>query len=107
MSEPPRPSTGALIGGIIAGLVAGSTLLSLIVFVLAGTLLSSLRVSQSAPIFIVGYVIAVGLGVWGLTAGRRHSGFWTGLLIGSAIGMLGGTALCNMLIVQMNNGSMR
>jgi hypothetical protein len=96
-----------MIGGIVAGLVAGSTLLTLGVFFIMAGLLSSVLGNHMWPVFVVGYVVAVGIGAWGVVLGRARSNFLTGLLIGSAIGMLGGTALCNVLIAGMSNGGMR
>ncbi len=105
--EPPKPSAGALIGGIVLGLVAGSTLLTFGVFFVIAALFSSSLGNRMWPVFAVGYVVAVAIGAWGLVLGRVRSNFWTGMLIGSAIGMLGGTALCNVLIAGMSNGAMR
>lgn len=106
MVEPPKPSAGALIAGIIVGLIVGGALLFLVAFLGVGAVLSKFNKSDMTPVFIICYVIAVALGAWGLVLGRARSGFWTGLLIGSAIGMLGVTALCNVTITAFGNGSM-
>jgi hypothetical protein len=103
----PTPSAGPLIGGIVAGLVVGATVLTLTVFLVATTVLSSLHRDQVTPVFIVCYVIAIALGAGGLILGRSRSGFWTGLITGASVGMLGGTAICNLVIAGMSNGAMR
>jgi hypothetical protein len=105
--EPPKPSAGALVGGIIVGLVVGGAVLFLVTFLGVGAIASNFGKNDTAPVFIACYVIAVGVGAWGLVLGRASSGFWTGLLIGSAIGMLGITALCNTTIAGFGNGGIR
>jgi hypothetical protein len=101
-----KSSTGALIGGIVTGLLTGSTVLMLGVFFVLTMLLARVRSDSVVPIFITAYVLAVAIGAWGIVLARKGSGFLTGLLIGASIGMLGGTALCNVTIVAMSNGSM-
>jgi hypothetical protein len=107
VAQSPKPSAGPLVAGIVTGLVAGSTVFFLVVFLVSVAILSSLHQDRQVPVLVACYVIAVALGAWGLVLGRARSNFLVGLLIGGAIGMLGGTALCNVLLAGMSNGAMR
>jgi len=82
-----------MFGGVIVGLLIGSTALTLVVL---GGLFSIINANRT-PLwgFVTSYVLGAAIGACGIVLTRRRAGFWSGLLIGSGIGLLGGTTLCN------------
>lgn len=101
MSRPPA-NTGALVAGIVVGLFIGGTALALLLFVLFGVTIDKVSKNQNL-VFVCEYVVAVLIGVGALMAVRRSVGFGSGLLVGLAAGLLGGTAFCNVLVGGLNN----
>lgn len=100
---PQRPAnTGALVAGIVTGLFIGGTVLALLLFVLFGVTVDKVSKNQGL-IFVCEYVVAVLIGVGAMIAVRRSVGFGSGLLVGLAAGLLGGTAFCNVLVGGLNN----
>lgn len=101
MSQRPA-NTGALVAGIVVGLFIGGTVLALMLFVLFGAAADKASKSQALA-FVCEYIVALLLGVGALMAVRRNVGFASGLLVGIAAGLLGGTAFCNVLVGGLNN----
>lgn len=101
MSRPPA-NTGALVAGIVVGLFIGGTALALLLFVIFGVTVDKFSKNQGLA-FAGEYVVAVLIGVGALMAVRRSVGFGSGLLVGLAAGLLGGTAFCNVLAGGLNN----
>lgn len=101
MTRPP-PNTGALVAGIVVGLFIGGTALALLLFVLFGVTVDKISKNQSL-VFVCEYVVAILIGAGALMAVRRSVGFGSGLLVGLAAGLLGGTAFCNVLVGGLNN----
>jgi hypothetical protein len=79
---------------VIVGLVIGSTALTLLTFFI----LASALQKASAAAWIACYVIGVAIGIGGIFFMRRRAGFWSGFVLGTGIGLLGGTALCNVMV---------
>lgn len=101
MSQQPT-NTGALVAGIVVGLFVGGTALALLLFVLFGVTVDKFSKNQGLA-FVCEYVVAVLIGAGALMAVRRNVGFGSGLLVGLAAGLLGGTAFCNVLVGGLNN----
>ena len=93
---PPSPnrSPGAFAAGIAVGVVFGGFLLTIVIFFPVMGLMSS----SPAIAFVVSYVVGIALGASAFSLTRRATNFWTGLMIGSAAGLLGATALCNAIV---------
>lgn len=98
--SPPAPkrASGAFAAGIAVGVIfGGAILLAIIFFPLMGLL--SDRGGSGAPfVFLITYVIGIAIGLWAFYLSKRWLNFWTGLMMGSAAGLLGATALCNVII---------
>ena len=88
------PSVGVTIAGVIVGLVIGSTGLTLLTFFILASALQNV----SLVAWIACYVVGVAVGVGGIFLMRRRAGFWSGFVLGAGIGLLGGTALCNVMV---------
>lgn len=98
---PQRPANqNAFVGGLVLGLFAGGIVLAFILFVLFGTTIGSTHIEFA---FAAEYLVAILLGVAAMMAVRRYAGFGSGLLVGVAAGLLGGSALCNAVMSGLNN----
>jgi hypothetical protein len=103
--QPPvKTDVTALVIGLVVGLLLGGSVVTLILFLLFGVAMDqAAKTNGPALTFILEYVVAVLLGVGAAVALRRSVGFGSGLLLGLAAGLLGGTALCNVLAGGLNN----
>lgn len=102
MSQRPA-NTGALIAGIVVGLLVGGSALALLLFVIFGVTFDKVAHNNQSLAFACEYAVAVLIGSGALIAVRRSVGFGSGLLVGLAAGLLGGTAFCNVLVGGLNN----
>jgi hypothetical protein len=100
-SKPP-PSTGALIGGLAIGLALGGTVAWVIVLIVGAFLSQVISPNSNVLPFIFAYVVALALGSLAIIV-RKQGSLIMGLFIGLSVGMLGGTALCNLVIVGLGN----
>jgi hypothetical protein len=90
------PSTGQFIGGLIAGFVLGGVLLMPIAVFGLMAFFAGLGLSDGLA-FLVTYAVGAAIGFVGAWLSRVRRGFVCGLLIGLAAGLLGLTALCNVI----------
>jgi hypothetical protein len=97
------PQQGGFIGGLIAGFALGG------VVVMPAAVLTAMLVfthfSNANPnwAFIAVYVLGVALGIWALALVRSRIDFISGFVGGIAAGLLGLTALCNVLLGGFGN----
>lgn len=98
-----HPQQGRFIGGLIAGFAIGGVVL-MPVAVLTSVLVFN-RFSNANPnlAFIAVYVLGVALGLWALALVRSRVDFTSGFVGGIAAGLLGLTALCNVLLGGLGN----
>ena len=96
------PSPGQFIFGLAIGAAIGGFVAMPIAVLAMSLIFNSLHVSP-AYAFIVIYVIGGGLGAWGLWRSRKAVDFVNGFVIGSAAGLLGLAALCNVLLGGLGN----
>lgn len=102
MSQQPVNS-GALIAGIVVGLLIGGSVLALILFAIFTVVVDRFGKNIEGLAFVFEYIVAILIGVGAMIAVRRSVGFGSGLLVGLAAGLLGGTAICNVLVGGLNN----
>jgi hypothetical protein len=96
-----NPQQGRFIGGLIAGFAVGGVVL-MPAAVLTSTYVFS-RSSNANLAFIVVYVLGIVLGIWALVLVRARIDFASGFVAGIAAGLLGLTALCNVLLGGLGN----
>lgn len=103
--QPPvKPDVTTFIIGLVVGLFLGGSALTLVLFVLFGVGLGQSEKTNGLGLaFILEYVVAILLGIGAAIAVRRRVGIVSGLLLGLAAGLLGGTTLCNVLAGGLNN----
>ena len=104
MESKPPPSAGALIGGIAAGLFAGGIVIWIVTGIIFALIFQAIKATSSnnnLP-FILNYVLAVGIGASSIFL-RNRNWFMMGFLIGACIGMLGSTAVCNVVVTGLSN----
>jgi amino acid transporter len=96
----PKSEVGAFVIGLILGLGVGGTVLTLLSFaIVAGlTQLLSPRAQGDSWVLFFAAIPALGLGWWAVVLSRSAINFFSGALIGLAAGMLGGTALCAVMV---------
>ena len=98
------PQQGAFIGGLIAGFAVGGIVLMPAAVIAAMLVFQSFTANQNYA-FIAVYALALALGLWAVALGRARIDFISGFVAGGAAGLLGLTALCNVLVGGM--GGMR
>lgn len=98
------PQQGAFIGGLIGGFAVGGVVLMPAAVIVAMLVFQRFTANQNYA-FIAVYALGAALGLWALALGRKRIDFISGFVAGGAAGLLGLTALCNVLIGGM--GGMR
>ena len=90
----------AFVIGLVLGLGIGGTLLTLLCFgaVSIATSLLFPKVPGNGWLTFFTAVPALALGWWAVVLSRKAINFFSGAVIGLAAGLLGGTALCGILI---------
>ena len=103
--QPPvKADVTAFIIGLVVGLFLGGSVLTLILFLVFGLAVDQVQKTNGLGLaFILEYVAAVFIGIGAALALRRRVGIISGLLLGLAAGLLGGTALCNVIAGGLNN----
>lgn len=101
--QPQGASVGAFIAGILVGLFLGGTILAFLLFVIFGVTAERLGKNAQELAFVAEYIVAGLIGVGGIIVLRRSVHIGSGLLIGIAAGLLGGSALCNAMVGGLNN----
>ncbi len=86
----------------MVGIAVGGFVVMPLAVLLAATI-GERFTSNAAYGFAVIYVGGFALGVWGVALARRRIDFMSGLVTGSAAGLLGLTALCNAIIGGLGN----
>ncbi len=85
-------------------MLVGGSLLALMLFLIFGVALDrAARIRGQELAFVLEYIVAILIGVAAAMALRRSIGFGSGLLLGLAAGLLGGTALCNAIAGGVSN----
>src|SRR5579862_9839636 len=95
--KPPKGSEN-FAGMLILGLLAGATVLFVANALLVVILVSALKITNTVLIFSIGNVAAVILGFqagWRTITSRSSN---NGFLVGCAIGLLGATSLCEVML---------
>ena len=95
----------AFVIGLVLGLGIGGTLLTLLCFG-AVSLLSSLlfpKAQGDGWLAFFTALPALALGWWAVVLSRKALNFFSGAVIGLAAGLLGGTALCAIMIGGLGN----
>jgi RsiW-degrading membrane proteinase PrsW (M82 family) len=101
--QQPGPNVGSFIVGVVVGLFVGGTALAFLLFVVFGVIVDRLGKNAVELAFVAEYLVAALIGVSGILALRRTLHVGSGLLIGLAAGLLGGSALCNAIVGGLNN----
>jgi hypothetical protein len=99
---PQGPQVGPMIIGIVVGMGLGGTVLFFCVLLVIGVLSATMggRANDVSTqiAFVIAYIVAAGAGLWGVLLARKAVNFLAGLIIGLAAGLLGSSALCNLII---------
>lgn len=96
-------SVGPFIGGLIVGLIVGGIVLPLPIFFVATALIEAVKVNANWLAFAIDYALVIALAAWAFVSVRRRLTFFTGFLVGSTVGLLGGTALCNVFATGLSD----
>lgn len=108
-AAPPPHKEGDIIGfviGLVIGLPVGGTVLTLLFLIIVAGVVQLLLPSASGDStrwMFLGGVPALALGWWAVVMSRKAMNFFTGALIGLAAGLLGGTALCALMMGGLSN----
>ncbi|HEY1976913.1 MAG TPA: hypothetical protein VGG89_10230 [Candidatus Baltobacteraceae bacterium] len=101
--QPPvKSDVTTFIIGVVVGMLVGGSVLTLVLFLVFGIAIGQATKNLSLA-FILEYAVAILLGTGAAMAVRRNVGIVSGLLVGLAAGLLGGTALCNTIAGGLNN----
>jgi hypothetical protein len=91
------PAPGQFIGGLIAGFAIGGIVLMPIAVIAMAVNFNRSSANTNLG-FILIYVLAAILGVWGIARIVVHLNFLSGLIAGAAAGLLGLTAICQLVM---------
>ena len=92
----------SFIAGLTAGFLIGALVLTPIAILTLAYLFSRSNANQSIG-FIIIYVLGAALGLWGLWLTKMRVGFVSGLIMGGSAGLLGLTAVCNVIVGGLGN----
>jgi uncharacterized membrane protein len=101
-TKPPSPARCIL--GLIAGFALGGIVLMPVAVLSFSFLFERFTANQTYG-FIAVYVLGALLAIWGVWRIRARTDFVSGLITGAAAGLLGLSALCNVLVSGL--GTMR
>ncbi|MBV8491497.1 MAG: hypothetical protein JO199_13300 [Candidatus Eremiobacteraeota bacterium] len=106
MSEnapPPQRSTALPFAiGVVVGLLAGSIFLWLLLLAGSSMLTSALHVKAAWAPLIPCYIVGIALGYFGVREMMKGVGFLGGFMLGAAVGALGSSTLCTLVVGTMS-----
>lgn len=91
------PAPGQFIGGLIAGFAVGAVVL-MPTAVIAMAVIFNRSSTNTNLGFVLIYVLAAILGVWGIVRIVVQLNFLAGFIAGSAAGLLGLSAICQLVL---------